>query len=271
MRLAPATPPTRPLAPSSSLRPPQLRVAGPYNSAALTRANLLACNTIVHVIDSVLLPARSLQTTLPYDLALGGIASGGGGSGGGAGGGAGTGSSGASGAGSGQAGQGVVAATALGGRGSGGSSAGNATAGAEVPECYPSIADAIAATPQLSILRSTLGLSGVRTCLWEAALQADWQQCQEGRQAAPVVACLPPLSCHCCIGPTAAVPGYSDLSHAQPPCLPSHPRPRALPQWNFSNPGLNITLFTQSGAHLLLPGCLQWHAHRPASCARRAS
>lgn len=113
-------------------------MAGPYNAGTLQRANLLACGTIIHVVDTVLLPSRSLQSTLPYTLAVGGVAGQ-------------------------QPGGGGGAAPAQPGAapGANGTPGGAAGAGGQQSACYRSIEQAIAATPQLSILRTTLGLSGV--------------------------------------------------------------------------------------------------------------
>ncbi len=139
------------------------QVAGAHDLQALTRriaaysdhTNLpQSMHAVAHVIDRVLLPARTLQQVLPYSQAVGGLA--GGGSGGGAS---------AAITGAGPAGDAVSAALAAGGTGAattlpGLTGLGQAPAGQQ-QQCFRSIADAIAATPSLSIVRSTLSLSGV--------------------------------------------------------------------------------------------------------------
>ncbi|PSC67383.1 hypothetical protein C2E20_8949 [Micractinium conductrix] len=125
--------------PGSTLRPTpvnatSLRLEGPYNFASLVRANLLLCKTVVHVVDAVLMPARALPQVLPYPQAVGGLHQDG---------------------------------AAAGGQPVPGSSGGApATApgappapGAQ-PTCARSLADIIATNPQLTVLRTTLGLSG---------------------------------------------------------------------------------------------------------------
>ena len=107
----------------------------------------------------MLLPGRSLQSTLPYSLAVGGAGA------------AGQqpqlGIGGAPIASTAQPGAALPGANGTAGTVAGNATAGggggNATAGAgrQRPACYRSIAEAIAATPSLSILRTTLGLSGV--------------------------------------------------------------------------------------------------------------
>lgn len=105
----------------------------------------------MHVIDKVLLPARSIQSILPYSLAVGGVPG-----------------APAPGAppgppGSAAGGIGIGSASLEAGL-SGAPADGGAPApqgGGGQPACFGSLADAIATTPQLSIFRSTLGLSGV--------------------------------------------------------------------------------------------------------------
>ncbi|KAL4421230.1 hypothetical protein ABPG75_010521 [Micractinium tetrahymenae] len=92
-----------------------LRLDGPYSSANLVRANQLVCRTVAHVVDAVLLPARSIQNVLPYDQAVGGL----------------------------QASPPLLAPGQPPGP----------------PGCVPSLAEAMASTPQLSIARTTLGLT----------------------------------------------------------------------------------------------------------------
>lgn len=107
--------------------------------------------TVAHVIDRVLLPARALQQVLPYSQAVGGLAGGG---------------VSAAITGTGGAGDAVSAALAAGGTGAATTLPGLTGLPGQAPaggqqQCFRSIADAIAATPSLSIVRSTLSLSGV--------------------------------------------------------------------------------------------------------------
>lgn len=114
--------------------------------------------TVAHVIDKVLLPARALQQVLPYSQAVGGLAGGG---------------SSAAITGAGSAGDAVSASLAAGGTGAATTLPGLTGMPGQAPvgqkqQCFRSIADAIAAAPSLSIVRSTLSLSGV------SAQLPDW-------------------------------------------------------------------------------------------------
>ncbi|KAI3423986.1 hypothetical protein D9Q98_009819 [Chlorella vulgaris] len=97
-----------------------LRVVGGAKSAFLQRANILLCRTVVHVVDAVLMPTRSLQQVLPYNQAVGGLQAAG-------------------------IGQPIGPPP---------------SAEPGQPACYPSIAAAVNANPQLSIFKTVLGLSG---------------------------------------------------------------------------------------------------------------
>ncbi|KAL4855756.1 Embryogenesis-associated protein B8 [Chlorella vulgaris] len=97
-----------------------LIVVSGANSAFLQRANILLCRTVVHVVDAVLMPTRSLQQVLPYNQAVSGL-------------------------------QAAGTVQPVG-------SPPSAEPGQ--PACYPSIAAAVNANPQLSIFKTVLGLSG---------------------------------------------------------------------------------------------------------------
>jgi hypothetical protein len=77
---------------------------------------------VVHVVDAVLMPTRSLQQVLPYTQAVGGLQA----------------------------------------AGTGQPIGPPPSAKPGQPACYPSIAAAVNANPQLSIFKTVLGLSGVR-------------------------------------------------------------------------------------------------------------
>jgi len=85
------------------------------------------------VIDTVLMPAREVQQVLPYQYAVGGVQQ------------------------QGQPGAAGLAQPAT----TPGAPQPGIPAPEPVPACYPSLAAAIAGNPQLSVERTTLGLSGV--------------------------------------------------------------------------------------------------------------
>lgn len=93
-------------------------------------------------VDSVLLPARSIQTVTPYSQAAPGATAA-------------------------ATKGGALATDGSGGGGGGGPGGGSAQ---QQPECYNSVAEALAATPELQIFSSTLGLSGVRPAVEPALL-----------------------------------------------------------------------------------------------------
>ena len=140
--------------------PSQAPASRPLVNGHSCRGTLLpAPPTVAHVIDRVLLPARSLQQVLPYSQAVGGLAGSGA-----------AGGTSAAIAGAGPTGDAVSATLAAGGTGAAATlpslaALGQAPAG-EGQQCFRSIADAIAATPSLSIVRSTLSLSGVSPLRW---------------------------------------------------------------------------------------------------------
>ncbi|PRW32690.1 General transcription factor 3C polypeptide 5 [Chlorella sorokiniana] len=153
-----------------------LRLSGEYSSAALLRTNVALCRTVVHVLDAVLLPTRTIQEVMPFNVAIdkGSIASTfGGGSGGSALAGLAGSSGGSSGGGSASSGStpaSPAAAAAASLEAASQSSAQGAptpvpapaapAAGAGQGACYRSIAAAIDASPQLTIDKAIAFLAG---------------------------------------------------------------------------------------------------------------
>lgn len=99
-----------------------------------------AVAAVVHVVDAVLMPTGSLQQVLPYNQAVGGLQA----------------------------------------AGTGQPIGPPPPAEPGQPACYPSIAAAVNAKPQLSIFKTVLGLSGVR------------------RQRCSCIICVRGVCCCCC-------------------------------------------------------------------------
>lgn len=126
--------------------PPRTRLhahpTDPYVCYALLPTDTTRCSlllsplaaAVVHVVDAVLMPARTLQQVLPYSVAVAGL----------------------------QPPSAFVPAAAPPGAAPGAARAAAVPAeAAGQPTCFPSIAAAIDGTPQLSILRTLVEVSGV--------------------------------------------------------------------------------------------------------------